>query len=453
MAMRLNRTTLRVGAVVVAVSALAVSFGLVSASGGGVTYGVGRIIDVSVGCPGTGDSSAAVDARRDEVFQAFEGCDGDDGIGFVRSGDGGAVYTKPVTLPGSNGGWDPWLAVAPDGTLYAAFMNTIGTRTYPVIDVSHSGGRSFRVERSLRPRQRNNWGDADYLAVGTHGALYVAWDYGPSNGAVATKCSATASCWATRGDLNVVVQRSLDQARRFSKMVAVSPGYPEGGADEGAVVVAPSGAVDVLYQGYRVVNRHTLQLGDGHEYFTTSRDGGMRWSKPMSVGARAGAITVNEWWNDGSISVGPDGALYASWDTQSGLGRRREDLGWLSFSTDGGRHWSYPLRATPDRKDVPHILEVVGIGHETAIAAWLSRSDPRGYALYLRPFRADKGGGRFVSRAYRVSPFGSPGGFPGDTFGLALLRHDRLVLCWGAAMRGDDGNSMLYTTTVRVTSG
>ncbi len=83
-----------------------------------VRYSVGPISDVSVGCPGTGDISEAVDRTKGYVYQEFEGCDHDDGVGFARSTNGGDSYARPVALPGSNGGWDPWLAVAPDGTLY-----------------------------------------------------------------------------------------------------------------------------------------------------------------------------------------------------------------------------------------------------------------------------------------------------------------------------------------------
>ncbi len=141
------------------------------------TYSVGPISDVSVGCPGTGDISEAVDPTRGYVYQEFEGCDGGDGLGFVRSTTGGDSYTPPTALPDSRGGWDPGLAVAPDGTLYAAFMDTIGLRTYPIIEVSHDYGRTFAVQRSLRPTQAHrNWGDADYIVVGSNGTLYVAWD-------------------------------------------------------------------------------------------------------------------------------------------------------------------------------------------------------------------------------------------------------------------------------------
>jgi len=417
-----------------------------------VSYSAGPIRAVSVGCPGTGDISQAVDRARQYVYQEFEGCDDGNGIGFARSANGGKSYTRPVALPGSDGGWDPWLAVAPDGVLYAAFMDTLGNRTYPVIDVSHDHGRTFRAEYSLRPARGNNWGDAEYLAVGPNGTLYVAWDYGPSDPEVNSACSPTGSCWATSGDLNVVVQSSADEARTFTPVSVVSPGYPDGGADEGSITVAPDGAVDVLYQGYEVTNRKTLTLAHGHEYFTTSADGGKKWSAPAEVGATAGQITISQWWNDGSIAADSAGNLYATWDTQGTAGRHRTDTGWVSFSTDGGREWSAPTRATPDRKNVPHITEVAGAGPGKAYVAWLSSSDPRGYALYLRAFSISASrDGRWLSAAVRISrKFGNPDDFPGDTFGIATSSLAALAVSWGSAVPGSRGNASVSAAPVTV---
>ncbi len=120
-------------------------------------------------------------------------------------------------------------------------MNTDDHFTYPVIDVSHDYGRTFSVNKSLKPAHDHNWGDADYLAVGSNGTLYVAWDYGPSNSEVRSKCSPKGSCWATNGDLNVVVQSSTDEAKTFTPISVVNPGYPDGGADEGDVTVSDDG--------------------------------------------------------------------------------------------------------------------------------------------------------------------------------------------------------------------
>jgi hypothetical protein len=417
-----------------------------------VRYKVGPISHVSVGCPGgTGDISEAVDRARHYVYQEFEGCEHSNGIGFARSTNGGHSYTRPVPLPHSYGGWDPWLAVAPDGTLYAAFMKTADHRTYPFIEVSHDYGRTFDVEQSLRPAKSHNWGDADYLAVSASGALYVAWGYGPSNAEVKSRCSPTGSCWADAGDLNVVVQRSTDEGRTFTPISVVNPGYPNGGADEGQVAVAPDGAVDVLYQGYEVVNRKTLKLANGHEYFTTSADGGKRWSAPVEVGASAGKMTINEWWNDGSIATDSAGNLYATWDTQGKAGNRRTDIGWVSFSTDGGKTWSAPIRVTPGERYVPHITQVAGAGPGRAYVGWLTDSDPRGYALYLRTFSIGGNGGGWLSGPVRISrKFGNPNDGPCDTFGIEILSPAALALSWGSAIPGSHGNPSVFAAPVTV---
>src|SRR5438105_7628532 len=59
-----------------------------------VSYSAGPIRNVSVGCPGTGDTSQAVDRARHYVYQEFEGCDDGNGIGFARSANGGKSYTR-----------------------------------------------------------------------------------------------------------------------------------------------------------------------------------------------------------------------------------------------------------------------------------------------------------------------------------------------------------------------
>ncbi len=315
-------------------------------------------------------------------------------------------------------------------------------RTYPVIDVSHDFGRTFAVERSLRPAKSRNWGDADYITVAPDGALYVAWGYGPSNAEVKWRCSPTGDCWAYRGDLNLTVQRSTDEAKTFTPIRIVTPGYPDAGVDEGDVTVAPNGAIDALYQRYQVVNKKTLTLAHGHEYFTTSTDGGQKWSAPVEVGRSAGQMTINLWWDDGYIATGPDDAIYATWDTQGTAGGHKTDIGWVSFSTDGGRTWSAPVQATPGHRDVPHITQVTGAGPGRAYVAWVSPSNPRGWALYVRTLstRARGGSGGWRSGAARISRrFGKPKNLSTDTFGIATFSPTSLAFSWGSAVPGSGG--------------
>jgi hypothetical protein len=421
---------------------------------GRVTYSVGVIHDVSAPCaPGTGDVDDAVDPAHHDVYVEFEGCDNNNAVGFVRSTNGGVSFGPAAALPGSKGGWDPWLAVAPDGTLYAAFMNTIGGYSYPIIDVSHDYGRSFQVEQSLKPAKKGNWGDADYIAVAPNGTLYVSYSYGPSNAEVKSRCSPKGSCWATNGDLNVAVQSSTNEGKSWTPISIVNPGYPNGGADEGDLLVAPDGAIDVLYQDYQVVNQTTLRLAHGHEFFTTSTDGGRTWSVPVEVGATVGQITINEWWNDGYISSDSVGDLYATWDTQGWAKGRKTDTGWLSFSTDGGSQWSAPIQVSPDDKNVPHITESAGFAPGQAYVAWLSSVDPPGYELYLRTFsvQANGGHGGWLSQIAQISRrAGNPLGNPGDTFGIETDSSNDLALSWGSALYGAHRKASVYETRVRV---
>jgi hypothetical protein len=231
-------------------------------------------------------------------------------------------------------------------------------------------------------------------------------------------------------------------------MSVVTPGYPDAGADEGAIAVEGNGQVDVLYQGYEVSPK-SLKLANGHEYFTSSANEGKTWTTPIAVGASAGENTVDEWWNDGSIATDAGGDTYATWDTQ-GAGT---DTGWLSFSTDGGREWSAPQQAPADQADGPHIMEVTGAGPGEAYVGWLSASNPSGYAEYLRTFSiaANGGAGGWLSPPKQVSSqFGDSNVFPGDTFGMVTLSPTQLVLSWGSSVPGSHHHTSVFAAPVSV---
>jgi photosystem II stability/assembly factor-like uncharacterized protein len=157
------------------------------------------------------------------VYEAWIGCGG---IGFARSWDGGHSWSKPVTMAGSAGAWDPAVAVSPEGVLYVSFMNSSNTYSYPVVDTSFDSGRTFARPAVLQPPDKNNWGDRDFIAAGAHGVVYLTWDYGPSAALVHDICSSSGSCGFSTGDLNVVIQKSTDYGRTWGRMVHVSPGFP-----------------------------------------------------------------------------------------------------------------------------------------------------------------------------------------------------------------------------------
>ena len=426
----------------VAISVLAVTAALgfptrVPAATGTTTYTVGQIADVSRGCTGqNAEVEQAADRTGRYVYELWMGCHG---IGFARSADGGHHFGSPINPPGSvASSWDPALAVAPNGTVYASFMITRKGYTYPVVAASFNHGVTFSQVTSLVPPIRKNWGDRDFIAVAPDGAVYVTWDYGPSAAAVTYICSPTGSCAFATGDLNVVIQKSTDGGRTWGPIIPVSPGFPASGGDSAPLVIEPDGRIDLEYQGYHITNDVTYTMTPAHSYFTSSDDGGRTWSAPVQVGPDRLTMSKAEWWIDGAIGIDAGGNLYMTWDTQ----HQGRDVGWLAYSTDHGKTWSPLQRVTPDNDNATHIVEVAGGSPGIAYVGWLADNAAGGYAQYLRAFSITRG---WLSAPVRISNrFGDRSVWPGDTFGISTLPTPRgidgeqdggvLVVSWGSAV-------------------
>ena len=421
-------------------SVVLVAAALVASLAAGLAYAAATytpttpVVDLTTGCSGqNAEVEQAVDPATGYIYEEWMGCSG---IAFARSADGGKTFSTPVNVPGSVGStlnsWDPALAVGPDGTVYAAFMTSHSSQWYPVVAASFDHGKTFPQVTPLVPPDVKNWGDRPFIEVGPDGAVYLTYDYGPERSSVTYLCAANGSCGFATGDVNVVLQKSTDHGKTFGGLVHVSPGFPASGGDLAPLVVEPSGAIDLLYQGYGISDSVTYAMTPAYEYFTRSTDGGASWSTPVRVGASAGTMSLDEWWIDTSIGLDAGGNLYAAWDTQgTNADGSPNDVGWLSYSTNRGRTWSEPIQATPDSAAVPHIMEVVGGGAGTAYVGVLTDTDPRGYGQYLRTFSI-RGG--WQSDLYRVSDeFGDPNVWPGDTFGLSLLGPNDVALSWGGA--------------------
>jgi hypothetical protein len=432
---------------------VAVVFTTAPTMAGATVYTVSANADVSASCSGqNAEVEQAVDPNVGYVYEIWMGCKG---IGFARSTDGGLTFDSPISVPGSAASnvnaWDPAIAVAPDGTVYASFMVAKSSQWYPVVAVSFDHGLTFPQVASLLPPDHKNWGDRDFLAVGSDGSVYLTWDYGPERTSVTFICATAGSCAFLTGDLNVVIQKSTDRGANWSSMSDVSPGFPASGGDSAPLVIEPSGRIDVLYQGYQITNPTTFTMNPAYSYFTSSTDQGSTWSAPVRVGASGGTMSLAEWWIDGDLGMDADGNLYATWDTQgANADGSPNDVGWLSFSTDHGSHWSAPLQAPPDRLNVPHIMEAAGAGAGVAYVGWLSNSDPCGYAAYVRAFSITRG---WLSEPLRVSAeFGDPSVWPGDTFGISTVAANDLVLSWGSASPTSGKKSDIFAANVTALS-
>ena len=429
-------------------AAFAQPAGVLAAS---ASYSVGPISNLTTSCAGqNAEVEQAVDPALGYVYEEWMGCSG---IAFARSLDGGRSFTSPISVPGSVGSnrnsWDPALAVAPDGTVYAAFMISHSAQWYPVVAASFDHGATFTQVSALVPPDAKNWGDRDFIAVGPDGTVYVTWDYGPERTSVTFICASSGSCAFATGDLNVVMQKSSDHGKTWGAMSHVSPGFPASGGDSAPMVIEPDGRIDVLYQGYHITNTTTYTMDPAFSYFTSSTDQGATWTPPTRVGGQGGTMSLSEWWIDGAIGRDAGGNLYATWDTQgTNSDGSLNDIGWLSVSIDGGQHWMAPIQAPADQLNVPHIMEVAGGAAGIAYVGWLSNSNPLGYAQFLRTYSIGHG---WLSAPVQVSSqFGDSSVWPGDTFGISTLSASQVVLSWGSAVPSIGKKSDIYATTIAV---
>lgn len=429
---------LRISGIAVAAVALlglstATSAGAIAKSKTG-TSSVTPITDISVGCGGVQNSEVEEAAAPPHYLYAeWIGCAG---IGFSRSADGGRTWSRAITLPGSAGfSWDPAMTVAADGTLYAAYMNQTGKgnrgHMNPKIAVSHNHGASFGFVSDDVPKAKGNWGDRDFIAAGRDGKLYLTWDYGPSAAEVKLLCSSGGSCAFANGDLNAVIQVSANGGRTWEPITPMAPGFPANGGYSTPLVVQHDGTIDAVDWTHHI-DPGTLKIHAGHEMFLSSPNGTTWPSHPRPLFPGNGSISLPTWWIDGNIGTDRAGDLYITWDTQTRAG---DDIGWLTWSADGGRSWAAPIRVTPDNDKAPHIVAAVGADAGIAYVGWQTSAPAKGYATYVRPFSIRHG---WLGPAVRVSGgFGNKKVWPGDTFGMTSLPGTgRVALTWGSAVNG-----------------
>src|SRR5262249_9617828 len=269
----------------------------------------------------------------------------------------GRSFGRPITVPGSVGhgyhrsgigfglpkyGWDPSVAVAPDHTIYVAYMLYRHSHVHPVVAISYDHGATFaRLSRPASP-VKNNWGDRDFITVGPTGTVYLTWDFGRS-----------LSVKSRHG--NIVIQKSRDGGKTWSPITVVSPGFPDHGGGVAAPLLAePGGRPDVAFWVGSRRAPAPYALPPNHLQFPSSVDGCLTWSKPVAIRPGAGRIGYFVTWIDVALGTDAAGNLYATWDTQSPGG----DIGWLSYSTDLGRMWTPARRVTPDHDKAEHVMAV-----------------------------------------------------------------------------------------------
>lgn len=398
-----------------------------------------------------------------EVESAFDPATGSlyvewmavDGIGFARSRDGGASFDTQMILPGSENyfppnpnvyaaSWDPAITVAPDGTVYAAFMyanSSTNPAGSPYVAASFDHGASFAPAIPVLIPGKYTFSDRDFIAVAPDGTVYVTWNYAPKARLITFLCTPGGSCSYATGDFNLMITSSADHGRTWSKPNEVSPNYPRGGSLEGPVVIGANGEIFVQFDVFPTSKNYTLS--SGQEWFTSSSDGGMTWTPPFLL---SGPYTVQlqVWWIEGTLAISRDGVLYAAWDVQTDQG----DIGFVRYSTDNGVSWSPMIRVTPDVDNAAHIMQVAPGDAGVAYVGWLTDNGTNGaWGVYVAALNTAT---NKVSAPAQVSALlGDPQWWPGDTLGMAYLGRGKVALAWGSQVSPQWLNDGIFDVVVQ----
>lgn len=309
---------------------------------------------------------------------------GDNGNVTVVSDDGGKSWTLATSQPaftvcegatsGSssffNRASDPWVSYSPDGTtVYQASLAfnadgpAFGGASSVQVSTSNDGGRTWnapvavRVDQSLTVLNDKESVTADPLHASN---AYTVWDrlVSPS---VNANPSAFPVTPAFRGP--AWFSKTTDGGKTWSPgQIIFDPGQKNQTIDN-QIVVEPAGAsAGTLIDGFTLL---LTQGGKGNPSTVSdvavlrSADGGATWSGPVIVSQLVDAPVsiAGQAVRTGDIipafAANPStGALYAVWQDGRFSPDGQAKIA-FSMSSDGGLHWSTPIRIDQSPGDVP----------------------------------------------------------------------------------------------------
>jgi hypothetical protein len=309
------------------------------------------------------------------LFQQDRWSDGGSrGIGEVYSDDGGR-HVRETAMPFSScapGGEnyerasDPWVSFGPDGTAYADALNfdDQDARNGVGAAVSHDGGRTWQHVTQLIADTQTEFVDdknsitADPVRVGTAYAVWDRLDAGP-----------TGTTFTGPGMLAV----THDFGRTWSPATVVVPTAQNEQTIGNLILVdRRTGVVYDVYTDIVYTDATGNTVVSSTYQVERSTDGGRTWSAPSAVATDSSVADVDP--NTGaavrtgaglaSAAIDPNtGTLYVAYEgTDFTNGKYNQAQ--LVHSTDGGRHWSTPVRVNgaPQAEAFTPIVTVDALG-------------------------------------------------------------------------------------------
>lgn len=369
----------------------------------------------------------ATDASLGYLFAAWVGCGG---IGFSRSIDGGYSFQAALAVPGSTTGVvsDPSVAVAPNGTVYVAYIRDNVSGDAPMVAGSFDHGASFAAATPAFTPAAGSSSTRDALAVAPNGTVALTWIYSPDSAEDQQQCDAAGDCWFTAGDLNPVLATSADDGTSWSAAAPIDPSYPSGGITAAPIAIGADGALDVLLIDHAVGGGHVL--GAGFDAFTRSVDGGAHWTVATNVSSRA--LPAATPWVDGTLALDPNGTLYAAFDATNGSA----DDAYVAASLDNGTTWSAALRVSGATDSADHgLVTIAAATNGTALVAWLSNNSSAGWRLFGATLAGD--GSAATSPTLLSNATGLPTLPTGATLGVVDLGQGAFGIAWSFGITYD----------------
>src|ERR671937_3237342 len=386
-----------------AIAVFAVAAFALAASGPVDVSGLSPFAACTVGGPGTNYVNSEVEpfvavnpANPSNIVGVFQqdrwSNGGAHGLVASTSHDGGKTWTESwahfsICSGGTaaNGGdydraSDPWVTFAPNGDVYQISLSASADVTVSAVLVSKSvdGGDTW-TEPTTLARNVSAFGfgpgfnDKESITAdpGVASNVYAVWDRSrfPSDQAGVTAQMNAASI---RGD--IIFTRTTDGGQTWSAPQDILGLNQNEFTSGNQIAVLPDGTLVDVFEDLNGSGRQPSP-NQFHQSIIRSTDKGATWSKVIDI-STDGSVAVRDpdtgaFVRSGAglpdIAVAPNGPLYAVWSDGRFSGFNHDDVA-LSRSTDGGRHWSTPIKVNASPSGVGAFTPSVDAASDATVA-------------------------------------------------------------------------------------
>lgn len=402
----------------------------------------------------TGQQTWTQTTRNDFIAGDLMNLDTDSSPGDLLLAEEGFAVNRVLSEDAAARQSAPAIAVAPDGTLYAAWEDLRDGQWNIYLSKSTDGGTTWSANWAIQPTETSTSHRAPSIAAASGGNVYVVWEEDGSDTSSVDIMFASSSDGGTTWSSPVRAAFDVSASEQRTPAVAFDGGgtlyvaWMDTRSGHGDIYVARSTNGGSSWGlGVRVNDNSTLTdqslptlaAGDsGHVYlawsdgrngnddifFAASTNSGQSWSQNVKVNSDTGSAVQTE----PSLARDGVGDLHLTWrDTRNG----DADI-FYARSTNEGAGWQTNRRVN---QDGPGALQYLpSVAADEAGRVFVSWRDNRDGAHNIYAARSDNGGANWLSET-RVND-DSPSSFFHDTPAIAFAGGQKLALLWRDSRTG-----------------